>query len=300
MDSICAIVVTFQPELALLRENLLACHSQVDCLVIVDNASSPEIQQRIHELAQEVGCETLQLADNLGVAAAQNLGVLRARLNRCDSVIFFDQDSKPAEGMVGGLRNAVRKLAAENLRVAAVGPTLLDRRTGVCTPFVRIGMFRIIRIFAEQSSSSIISTDFLVSSGMLIALTTLDEVGLPEEGLFIDNVDLEWCFRARSMGFGLYGVGNAFMEHSVGDRITTLGNHVIHRHSPLRQYYIMRNRISLYQRSYSPKGWIVQDFFRMLFKFAAFSLFFAPRRQNFCMMVKGVKDGLSGRAGRYR
>ena len=300
MDRICAVVVTFQPELALLRENLLACRSQVDCLVIVDNASSPEIQKRIDELAQEMGCETLQLAENLGVAAAQNRGVARARVKHCNWVIFFDQDSKPAQGMVHGLKNAMGKLAIENVRVAAVGPTLLDRRTGAYTPFVRIGMFRVIKIFSEQSACQLVSTDFLVSSGMLIALMTLDEVGLPEEGLFIDNVDLEWCFRARSMGFGLYGVSDAVMEHSVGDRITTLGNHVIHRHSPLRQYYIMRNRISLYQRSYSPKGWLFQDFFRMLFKFVAFSLFFAPRRQNFRMMIKGVKDGLSGKAGRYR
>ena len=299
MDRICAVVVTFQPDPRLLRENLLACHSQVDCVVVIDNASDPEIQNHIKELAHEVGCEVLQLPENIGIAAAQNQGVTWARVNCCDAIVFFDQDSKPARGMVDGLKNAMRKLTVDNVQVAAVGPTLLDRRTGRYTPFVRIGLFRVIKIFAERTGRHLILTDFLVSSGMLVKLMRLDEVGLPEESLFIDNVDLEWCFRARSMGFLLYGVSDAVMEHSVGDHITTVGTHVIHRHSPLRQYYIMRNRILLYQRSYSPKGWIVQDFFRMLFKFAAFSLFFAPRRQNFRMMVKGAKDGLNGKAGKY-
>lgn len=300
MDRICAIVITYQPELALLRENLAACRAQVDCMVVVDNASDHETQARIDDLAQEIDYEILQLTDNFGVAAAQNCGVARARLNNCNSVIFFDQDSKPLHGMVDALQQATRVLAAENSPVAAVGPMLLDRRTGANTPFVRIGMFGVSRTTFREDGRHLIPTDFLVSSGMLIALTILDQVGLPEEGLFIDNVDLEWCFRARSMGLSLYGVSNAVMEHSVGDHVIQLGSHVIHRHSPLRQYYIMRNRILLYQRSYSPWGWIVQDFFRMLFKLAAFSLFFAPRLQNINMMLKGVKDGLRGGTGRFR
>jgi len=202
--------------------------------------------------------------------------------------------------MVGRLKKALTVLSESGIAVAAVGPRLVDRRTEESTPFVRIGVFGVSKkVFREGDKEHLIKTDFLVSSGMLIPLDMFYRVGLQEEELFIDNVDLEWCFRARSMGFLLYGVSDAVMEHSVGDDITTVGTHVIHRHSPLRQYYIMRNRILLYQRSYSPKGWIVQDFFRMLFKFTAFSLFFAPRRQNFRMMFKGVKDGLNGRAGKY-
>ena len=299
-DRVCAVVVTFEPDLAFLRENLIACFAQVDRLVVVDNASNCVTRTRIGELAREIGCEVLQLTENLGVAAAQNRGVARARFNLCTLVIFFDQDSKPAHGMVDALKKATHDLTAEKFSVAAVGPQLLDRRTGAYTPFVRIGIFSVTKITADKGGKHLIPTDFLVSSGMLIAMSALDKIGLLEEGLFIDNVDLEWCFRARSMGFGLYGVSDAVLEHSVGDDITTMGNHVIHRHNPLRQYYIMRNRIILYQRSYSPKGWIVQDFFRLLFKFAAFSLFFAPRRQNFRMMIRGVRDGLRGKAGKYR
>lgn len=298
-DRICAIVVTYQPDLALLRENLAACRAQVDCLVVVDNASDHNTQSGIHDLMGETGCEILQLTDNFGVAAAQNCGVARARLNHCDSVIFLDQDSKPAPGMVNALQQATHELAAKNVHVAAVGPRLLDRRTGKSTPFVRVGLFGISRTSFREGDMPLIPVDFLVSSGMLIALTILDQVGFPEEALFIDNVALEWCFRARAMGLALYGVCDAVMEHSVGDDVFQIGGRVIHRHGPLRQYYIMRNRILLYRRPYSPWGWLVQDFFRMLFKFAVFSLFFPPRLQNLRMMVKGIRDGLKGRSGKY-
>lgn len=300
MDKICAIVVTYQPDLALLRENLIACHTQADYLVVVDNASSSAIRLHISDLSREIGCELLQLTDNLGVAAAQNLGVERARLSRCTAVIFFDQDSKPMHGMMEALQRATCELAAANVPVAAVGPRLLDRRTGASTPFVRIGFFGVNKTIFRRDGKHFIPTDFLVSSGMLIPLSILDTVGLPEEGLFIDNVDLEWCFRARSMGFTLYGVSDAVMEHSVGDQVIQLGNYAIHRHSPLRQYYIMRNRILLYQRHYTPWRWIIQDFFRMLFKLAAFSILFAPRVQNIYMMLRGIKDGVRGKTGRFR
>lgn len=300
MERICAIVVTYQPELKLLRENLLACRAQVDCLVVVDNGSDLETRERINEFTDDFNCEMLQLGENLGVAAAQNRGIARARTEGCNFVVLLDQDSNPAPGMVDVLRRALSDLTARGTPAAAVGPRLVDRRTGISTPFVRIHMFGTTRKICLEGSGRLIVTDFLVSSGMLISVAMLDRIGLPEEDLFIDNVDLEWCFRARSKGLLVYGVCDAVMTHSVGDEVIQLGNYSIHRHNPLRQYYIMRNRILLYQRSYSPWGWVVQDFFRMLFKFLIFSLLFTPRFQNIRMMIRGIKDGLNGKMGKFR
>jgi rhamnosyltransferase len=300
MDRICAVVVTYQPDFNLLRENLLASRAQVDYLVVVDNGSNAETLERINDFAHDIDCEVLQLGENLGVAAAQNRGIARARNDGCNFVVLLDQDSNPAPDMVVTLRRALADLTACGTPFAAVGPRLVDPRTGVSTPFVGIRMFGTTRKICLEGSHRLISTDFLVSSGMLIPLAVLDRVGLPEEGLFIDNVDLEWCFRARSMGLPVYGVCDAVMAHSVGDEVVQLGDYIIHLHHPIRQYYIMRNRILLYQRSYSPWVWVVQDFFRMLFKLVAFSLFFTPRCQNISMMIRGIKDGLNGKMGKFR
>ncbi len=300
MDKICAIVVTYHPHLELLRQNLVACRAQVDRLIIVDNGSSLAALEYINTLTRDIDCIIIQLGKNLGVAAAQNHGINRARADGCSFVLLLDQDSNPAPNMVEALYQATSELTAHGLPFAAVGPRLIDRRTGVSTPFVHFNMFGTTRMTCTKDSKKLILTDFIVSSGMLIPLSVLQKVGLPEEGLFIDNVDLEWCFRARSMGLEIYGVCNAAMTHSVGDKLKKFGRYVIYQHSPLRQYYIMRNRIALYQRDYSPYTWIIQDFARMLFKLLAFSLFFYPRIQNFRMMIKGIKDGLTGKNGEFR
>lgn len=299
MDRICAVVVTFQPDLEMLLGNLVACRSQVDCLVVVDNGSDLGTRAQIAKVARNVGCDVIQLEENYGVASAQNHGIRWARDMVCELLVLFDQDSRPAPGMVENLRLAFAALTARGIAVAAVGPRLVDARTMRGTPFVRIRMFGVKKIDCDTVSDRFVGTDFLVSSGSLIRMATFVEVGLPEEGLFIDNVDLEWCFRARSKGFSLFGVCAAVMDHTVGDAVIQVGNSVIHRHSPLRQYYIMRNRIVLYQRSYTPWAWVMQDFFRLAFKFVFFSLFCAPRGQNILMMLRGIRDGIRGKTGKY-
>lgn len=299
--SVCAIIVTYQPEPSRLKELVSVLLPQVSNLIVVDNGSDQPIAELIGVHTQGMIFSLLELNENLGVAAAQNRGIQWARARNCSHVVTLDQDSTPSPDMVKKLLGALIELQTTGISVAAVGPRLIDRRTRAITPFVRIGLLGIKRQGSGGDGSlPIVETDFLVSSGMLIPLEVLTKVGPLEEALFIDNVDLEWCFRARGMGLGLYGVHNAEMEHSVGDHVIKLGSYVIHLHPPYRQYYIMRNRILLYKRHYSPWEWKVQDFVRMVFKFGAFALFFSPRRQNLAMMLKGIRDGLSGKTGKLR
>jgi rhamnosyltransferase len=183
--------------------------------------------------------------------------------------------------------------------VAAVGPRLVDRRSRASTPFVRIGVMGVRRLACDGAPGQAHETDFLVASGALIALPVIEAVGPMEEGLFIDNVDLEWCFRARARGYALLGVCDAVLEHSVGDQVVHVAGRALYRHGPLRQYYIMRNRIALYRRPYSPWGWVVQDFLRLWVKLVLFGLVFAPRRENLRMMARGLVDGLKGRSGPF-
>jgi rhamnosyltransferase len=149
-----------------------------------------------------------------------------------------------------------------------------------------------------------IRTDFVVSSGMLAPLAVYEEVGLPEEGLFIDNIDLEWCFRARAHGYTFFGVCAAELQHQLGDATAFLPGlkqlGPIHLHSPLRQYYIARNRVALYFRSYCPLAWKFHDIFRLAFKFFYFSLLVPPRSQNLALMLAGIRDGMLRRSGPYR
>jgi len=293
-----AVAVTYRPDLALFRIAVRACRNQVAEFFVIDNGSTEPYKSSLAALCDDEACNFVPLAGNSGIAAAQNQGILMARSAGATHILLLDQDSVAAPDMVARLLEILDRAPRSGRRVAAVGPRLVDRRSGRSTPFVRFGLFGVTRLNC-QKNRIVVESDFLVASGSLMRISVFDEIGLMEEGLFIDNVDLEWCFRSRHIGYVLLGVCEAVLEHSVGDQAFHLAGRVIYRHNPIRQYYIMRNRILLYRRSYSPWAWVIQDFLRMLVKVMLFGLIYSPRIKNLYMMARGMIDGVRGRTGPF-
>jgi rhamnosyltransferase len=178
-----------------------------------------------------------------------------------------------------------------------VGPRFRDPREQRDAPFVRVAFPMSHKLWCEAGTADI-ECDFLISSGVLIPIAVLDDVGGMDDGLFIDNVDLDWSFRARSRGYALFGVCGTTMEHRLGDERRPIpGGHQQVVHGPVRLYFIMRNRIALYGRPHTPKVWIAQDLPRVAAKFFIFSALVGPRRDNLRFMVRGLVDGIRGRTG---
>jgi rhamnosyltransferase len=295
--NICAVIVSYQPDLVGLRNLVDRVASQVGAVVLVDNASDPLWQQTLSATLLARGGALLVQDTNLGLAAAQNIGIDWARSRGCDYVLLLDQDSEPADGMVAALLAALQALARTQ-RVAAVGPRFHDRREDRHAPFVRLG-FPLNRKLWCTSGEQVIACDFLISSGMLVPMAVLDDVGSLDAGLFIDNIDLEWSFRARAQGYSLYGVCATTMYHTLGDarRALPFGLGQIVVHGPSRLYYMMRNRVRLYRLPHTPRVWIAQDLPRVLVKLLLFGVLIGPRRRNLRCMFYGLWDGVRGRQG---
>ena len=289
-SSTAAIVVTYRPDIDTLQALVDALLPQVDRLWLVDNASANV--ESIRALAAPRGIDIIANRENLGVGAALNQGIAAARVQGHDQVLLMDQDSLPAGDMVVRLQEALR-IGGE--RLAAVGPAHIDARTGDVAPFVRIG-FPFNRKL-RPASGEVVDCDFLITSGCLIPLHAIDAIGDMDARLFIDNVDLEWCFRAKARGYRLAGVADAEMEHRIGDRLHWRPGGRAIVHGPGRLYTIMRNRVLLYRRAGTPWRWIAQDVPRAILKFLGFSLVVAPRMANLRAMCRGLRDGLAGREG---
>ena len=196
----------------------------------------------------------------------------------------------------------MQAFAAESAgrKVAAVGPRFHDAREDRYAPFVRIG-FPVSRKMYSPGKDGLVDTDFLISSGSLIPLAVLDDIGAMDEGLFIDNVDLEWSFRALANGYALVGVCATTMHHRLGHsrwRLPFGLGHIV-VHDPIRLYYIMRNRFLLYRLPHTPAVWIAQDVPRVAIKFLLFSVLIRPRLRNIRFMLAGLRDGLLGRSGPF-
>ena len=298
-SDVVAVVVTYQPELAVLGRLMDALVPQVSAVVIVDNGSRVDVAAWL--LGQNMSSvEVHLLSENRGIAAAQNVGIQWARTRGAQFVLLMDQDSIPEPEMVDHLCANYRGLEEQGIPVAALGPRYRDSDKGMLSKFVKIG-FLGFSLLDRKPGQPVVEADFLISSGALLPLSVIASVGLMDEGLFIDHVDTEWCFRAKAQGFRLFGVCGAVMTHTLGEQrrgVWFLRRRIVSFHNPFRYYYIYRNSTLLHSRKYMPMGWHVADVCRGIMMMIYFGLASPNRLACLRMMGLGVVDGLRGVTGR--
>ncbi|GHA16986.1 rhamnosyltransferase [Arenicella chitinivorans] len=297
-----AVVVTFNPDLNALTRTLSILNGQQSDVLVVDNGSSNFVKIRA-KLTTSTEVELLPLNANLGLGAAHNAGIRFARTKGYEYVLLMDQDSIPLDHMVQRLLEAHRAKSTHQ-KLSAVGVTYLNADNGSESFFVRFGWLKFQRHYcAERDSDGCVLADFLISSGSLISLATLEKVGEMDEGLFIDHVDTEWFLRARNLGYHAFGVCDAVMQHGLGEQThrVTLGRRQrnVPQHKPFRYYYIFRNSVLLYRRAYASGVWKWNDLQRLAMIAVMFGLLKSPRRANLTMMLRGFWHGIRGVTGPY-
>jgi len=102
--TVCAITITFNPDLTIFERQLQSLHAQCD-VSLVDNGSEPNVLRRIEQLSQRYGCRLLALGENEGIATAQNHGVKLIENERpeCEYLLFLDHDSIPKPDFVAAM-----------------------------------------------------------------------------------------------------------------------------------------------------------------------------------------------------
>ncbi|MEM1082133.1 MAG: glycosyltransferase family 2 protein [Pseudomonadota bacterium] len=280
-----AVIVAYYPDCDALNALIVSVCEQVDQLVVVNNGPAESLS------IEPMDCLTVQsLPDNVGVAAAINVGVQRLIEAGCAQVLLLDQDSQIPSDLVATLAHHLNAARSEGLRVAAIGPSVRDHNDPSTAPFIRFRLPFNQRLRGQQGR---VPCDYVISSGCLINLDCWAGVGPMRDAWFIDNIDLEWCFRARRKGYQVLGSFDTVIDHRIGERERLLGCIPYRRHTPQRLYTMMRNRVFLY-RSDASLAFIIHDALRALGKVILFSLI-APRWQHISAMWRGLKAGLMTR-----
>lgn len=295
-----AVVVTFHPDHNKLNDLILALVPQVSRVVVVDNGSASTTLDwlRGHALADSI--KLIALGNNAGLAFAQNVGIKTLRLLGSNYVILFDQDSAPESGMVAKLLAVVHAKTASGIKLGAVAPVYKAADAESFSGFVRLGWLDFQRVGCAAGVEAV-EAHFLISSGTLIPMAVIDDVGDMEDQLFIDHVDTEWCFRAQAKGYVLFGVCGARMNHHLGNRrqrVWLFRWREVPHHSPFRYYYIFRNSVLLQRRAYMPFRWKLADAYRCIRAIAYFGIFSSARCATLCMMCKGIWHGIRGLSGK--
>ncbi len=292
--TVCAVVVSYQPDVAHLLALLEQIKLQTSMVLLVDNGSD-----QAHELVskvQAIGVQFLPLTHNIGLAAGFNRGITWALAQQASHVILFDQDSLPTPSMLRQLLFAEKQILTMGLPLAALGPAYVDIKTLKMGAVIGPERWFTLRKY-KPDFAMLIEAGYLISSGQLIRCKVLQEIGLMREELFIDAVDIEWSLRARHTGLRCFVVADALMQHNLGDAKIQVGRTEIALHSPLRHYYIIRNALLLCRLPHIPWRWKVVDIAKTLRRFVAYAVLCKPRGAHLKSMLRGWFDGLLGRSG---
>lgn len=304
IQKVVAIVVTYQPKFEPLNKLLNALIHQVDQIVIVDNASDVSIKSWQTQNLM-VTTKILTLRENQGIASAHNLGILWAQNNGAEFVLLMDQDSIPAPNMVETLMLAyLQAVTQSNKQPIAAGPICVDTRSYRKSFFVVEQNGVPMRWRSKPNllpDNFLHEVSFLISSGTLINLKALHDVGGMRSNYFIDHVDTEWCFRARARGYVLLGVPNASMQHTLGDKVKNIwffGWRQVSYHTPLRDYYMFRNTLLLFRDVKTTLLWRFYLIWRLVQFLTYFLIFSSQRLYRLYLMLLGIKHGLLGVSGK--
>jgi rhamnosyltransferase len=268
-----------------------------ECDFLVIDNGSPEAAKFDTSIRAYQHCiEYRQLADNIGLAGALNIGLQEVLQRDYEFALLFDQDSSLCDLYVESMIAAYHEASRVSERpLAALGPRIINPVTRRQTQFKLFNRLFFRSDLPFQGSNHLFQADFLITSGTLLVPSCLTQVGLMKDSYFIDNVDLEWCFRARSKGYELVGTDRAVLYHAIGERSSSplVKRGVIVMHTPERTYYSSRNRVHLYGMSYSPWGWKLRDCVRFLFKASWLLLATNQRRRYWQNISAGIRDARS-------
>lgn len=285
-----AVVVTYNPSILKLKEFISSLHNVNDLsVVIVDNGSKND--DEILALQDSKTFVLLQ-NENKGIAFAQNIGIIFSESKAAEYIVFFDQDSTIDNNFIDNLISDYYKILNDNEKVAAIGPRFLDEKSGFYFPALKLNNIGLIDKIDIENIKEPIEVSVLISSGTLVSLKVLNDIGLMKEEFFIDFVDTEWCFRAIAKGYKLFISQRAVMKHSIGDDTIQLLNFKIPVHSGFRRYFRIRNLFFMWKMPYIPKiltfKLMVSNFFHQIL----LMLLKNNKKDYVKYYIKAVKDGL--------
>jgi rhamnosyltransferase len=293
-NSVCAVVVSYNPPIGTLEPCLLAVAPQVQRIVVVDNSESEKRQSEVRKTVDVVRSnghntevELLQNGRNLGLSRAINQGVQIAAGKGSDSVLLLDQDSIVGPGTVGSLRRALsfRPRSASCIAVAA-------RNVERNATFLMNFLSRLFYHYPPVPKTPVQSR-LAMTSGLLVPITTFDLGGLFDEAQFLDAADYEFCLRVRHHHGQILLEPKATVDHVQGTpaAVALLGLELPVRYaSEDRLFYLVRDTLRLCREYLREAPVVCSSLFLLTF---ARSLLFFLVRSRYPDYYRAVRRGWS-------
>ncbi|MEM0134186.1 MAG: glycosyltransferase [Thermoplasmatales archaeon] len=240
-ENVCGIIVTYNPNENCLFAIERNC-STLAKVIIYDNST---INENIVLLSKLVNNLNRKFKDKkrevILIRGPQNIGLSRA-YNHCASIarglgftfiLLLDQDSFFENSSFEILLEEYDHINAL-FPVGAISPSYIQEG-GRFYDFLYDGRFKWKDFYY---SDHIIELRDLINSGMLISIRVFDSISGYDEGIFLDNSDLNFTLRLRLNGYRLFQSSNSKLIHNYGDKVPPKSKVNILYRAPDRDFFI--------------------------------------------------------------
>jgi GT2 family glycosyltransferase len=184
-------------------------------VVVVDNGSQADAQTKLETAFP--GLSVVRLESNCGFAGGCNAGIRQALAQGADAVLLLNNDATTHPALLAELVSAL----ASDPRIAAAGaktltdesPPRIHAAYGVLTfhgSLVRIEGWLEPDLDKFNQGRDV---DMASGSALLLRREALQSVGLLDEEFFAYHEDVDWCARARRLGWRIRYVPSALVYH---------------------------------------------------------------------------------------
>jgi len=279
LNRITAVVVLYHPQADFIN-NIISYADFTHSIIVVDNSeiSSPDLSSLINKYGEKF--HLLKPGKNMGVAWALNEGTKRAIETGADWILSMDQDSYFDKTEIKNYIEKIPEFEIGNIGIA--GPN----HEGILV----------------AGPDQMPEKDSVITSGCLFNKKVFELTSGFDEKLFIDEVDHEFCFHAKSLGVKIVQCMDIQLSHQLGEMkwVKIPYKAKSHRtfHSPKRLYFMVRNVIYL-SKKYKfqfPDAIRIQRK-DLLIRIKNHLLFGNKRLQFLQMVIKGIIDGYTRRMG---
>lgn len=276
VEDVLAGIVTYNPDITRLKENITKLLKQVQYIYIIDNGSSniSQIEKLILEEKKYIYLKKFER--NLGIAKALKEIMNYSKEKNFKWVLSLDQDSIIEDGLVD------RYIISSNL--------VECNNVGMFTCLIKDRNFEDKKY--EEQDKKLIDVPYCITSAAFTNVDKYFKTSGYDVDFFIDAVDFDICYSLRDLGYRICRVNYVGLYHEVGqgENRCFLGKKIVVYHQkPFRIYYFARNLILMHKKHKR-----LYSFFRMIKSEVALLiriiLYEDSKKEKLDNFLKGIKD----------
>lgn len=274
---ICGVTVLYNSSNEIF-ENINSYLNGLDKLYLVDNSEEEnrELIEKIIKFSSKI--KYIKMNSNEGIAKALNVAKNKAIEEKYDWLLTMDQDSKFENNTFREMINLSKKYFKEDI--------------AIFSPFHKILNNKILDI--KERRDELIEKDTVMTSGNLLNLKIAKEIGDFEEKFFIDEVDLDYCYRIKKLGYRIIVFNEIILNHKLGN-IKKYKFFSTTNHNYIRRYYITRNKLYMIQRYPFLKKRYTKDIIKDLIKIVLGEQDKIKKLEMIYFAIKDFKNGITGK-----